>query len=103
MDRFWCRECGAIVDHVIEKRWRSSEYGDETVIYCPQCNSENCVEELEPCPSCDRGWKLKSDRICEKCQLRVKSYFGRFLRDLSKPEREFLDDILDGTSVEEFV
>lgn len=103
MERFLCRECGAIVDHVIEKRWRSSEYGDETVIYCPQCNSENCVEELEPCPSCDYGWKLKSDHICEKCQLRSKGELARFFRSYSKPVLEYFDDILDGASVEEFV
>lgn len=102
MKRYWCRECGAIVDHVIVKRWRSAECGDETVLYCPRCNGENCVEQMEPCPTC-MGWKLVTDHICEKCQLRTKNELARFLRDHSKPEREYLDDLLDGTSVEEFV
>jgi len=103
MKRFWCRECGAITDHVIRKNRHSSEYGNETVLYCPWCGDENCVEELEPCPSCDYGWKLKDDHICEKCQLRSKDELARFFRGYSKPVREFFDDLLDGTSVEDLV
>ncbi len=44
---FKCRDCNGVVEYVIRRRWRSREYGDEIVEYCPLCGGENCLEEID--------------------------------------------------------
>jgi len=102
-ERWYCPDCGK-VSRGVGRRYDHGdvELGGATVTHlCMYCGSDK-VEAMEPCPTCP-GWKLKKDHICEKCQLHTKNELARFLRDHPKPAREYLDDLLDGTSVEEFV
>lgn len=97
-EKWYCPDCGKVF-HEVAKRY---DFDNTVTDICPFCEGDR-IERLEPCPKCGYGWKSKKDRLCEKCQLRLKSAWGRFLRGLIKEEREYLDDLLDGTSVEEFV
>ena len=97
-ERWYCPDCGKEFSEVA----RRYDFGNTVTYICPFCESDR-IEELVLCPKCGYGWKSKKDRLCEKCQLRVVGKYSRFVRGLIKEEREYLDDITDGTSVEEFI
>ena len=103
LDRRWvCNCCGAAFNNPWEN-WNND--GSERFA-CPKCGSE-WLEELSPCEGCDFGWYRPKDimthRLCEKCELKYKGELQRFFRGYPKVVREYFDDLLDGTSVEEFV
>lgn len=65
---------------------------------CPYCYSRE-IEEMEPCPTCDGGWKVKSDHVCVKCHLRNVSEIKMFVRRFSPATLEDMTDILEGNGL----
>lgn len=92
-----CDECGAVFEDPVRKREYSEEYGDSTAYYCPYCESEEYT--ADECPSC-HGAKNAQDPVCRKCKLRVKGLLRLFVSDFSRPEREYLADLLDGATLD---
>lgn len=68
--------------------------------YCPNCGSTQ-VEMMDVCPSC-KGWKKKGDECCEKCKLVGRGALGRFTRSLPVAILRYLDEVIEGTALEEY-
>lgn len=99
--RWMCRQCGKICNQPT-RRWDFDDGVTATATdYCPRCGSTD-VEELERCPVCDRGWKSKSERVCEKCHLQLLGELQRFARRFSPEALAELDDMLEGNGLEQF-
>lgn len=101
--RFYCTDCGAEFEKPIYSAWHDRSLGDTTVdSRCPKCYRKS-VEEMKMCPvpGCG-GWVTAEHHVCEKCRLRVRGDFSRFMRKLTPEEQMELDDMLDGVSVREF-
>ena len=100
-----CDECDAMFEEPVRKQEYSEEYGDSTAYYCPRCGTElgNPYEyTADECPSC-HGAKNAQDPVCSKCKLRVKGLLRLFVSDFSRPEREYLADLLDGATLDNIV
>lgn len=100
MEMYWCPNCGAMEDHTAY--YSDPEAGVEKEPICAVCG-EPVPEELKQCPTCDNGWVMPGDMICEDCMASanrdLKAFFSRF----SKPYRAYMDYLLEDASVEEFV
>lgn len=68
---------------------------------CPKCDS-TWLDELVHCPTCNGGWMREDDKCCEKCRLYGIGELKRFVRGLSLPIVQALDDALEGGCLEEF-
>jgi DNA-directed RNA polymerase subunit RPC12/RpoP len=101
MSKWYCRRCGKVFRDA-NRRWDHDDGASVTVTYtCPYCDSD-LVEEMEPCTTCDGGWKMKNDHVCEKCHLRLKSDLMMFARKYSPAALADLDDMLEGNGLEMF-
>ena len=101
-ERWYCPDCGAEFREPL-RCWDFDDGLRATATdLCPKCYSTK-VEELEPCPKCGYGWKRKQDRLCGKCELRAVGKLSRFVRELTKEEREYLTDRMEGNGLEMFV
>lgn len=91
-----CDECDAVFEEPVRKQEYSEEYGDSTAYYCPRCGSEEYT--ADECPSC-HGAKNAQDPVCRKCKLRIKGLLRLFVGDFNRAEREYLADLLDGSTL----
>lgn len=98
-----CTECGGVVDFYFEQNGGSLSDGVPADIICPKCGAENTIRRAMPCPACPGGWMPEGDILCDKCRQRLRGDLRLWLRNYSKAERSYIDELLDGVSVEEYV
>ena len=100
-ERWHCRRCGREFDRPA-RRW---DYDDgfcaTATDLCPRCGARD-VEELAPCPTCDGGWRRRSQPVCPKCHLRNLGELQRFARRFAPAALRDLDDLLEGNALEMF-
>lgn len=90
MDEKWyCNTCDAVFGE-------PSEGGLHKL--CPYCYSVH-IERMERCPTCDGGWKVKSEHVCRKCHLRNVSEIRVFAQRWSPATLEDMSDILEGNGL----
>jgi hypothetical protein len=56
----------------------------------------------DECPVC-HSLKNRDDRVCHKCGQRVRGLLKLFLHDLSRDEREYLADLIEGCSLDRMI
>lgn len=101
-ERWYCPDCGKEFEQPL-RRWLHDDGLTATPEdLCPGCYSA-MIEQMEECPSCDGGWRRKSERVCHKCHLRNLAALQRFARSFVPAALADLDDILDGNGLEMFV
>lgn len=101
---YQCMDCGSKFEHPEIHRSDSgvrADGGFSEIIYmakCPHCGSGD-MKQFDLCPQCgdDRGMNI----LCQKCCEELCDKFRHFVAGLTPPEREQLDDLLDGTSIME--
>ena len=104
IELYRCLDCGWDFDDPINHREHTGVKADggfqETVYLsvCPYCHSSNHII-LVTCSEC--GTEYPAGQKCPTCEAGVRGKFRDFLYGLSKYERNILDDLLDGNSVEE--
>lgn len=101
MERWTCNCCGCSFNEPDVDWWDDGITMMQMAKRCPKCES-SWIEQLEPCPTCEGGWKRKTDRVCEKCRLWAIGKLQRFVRSLSLPIVQALDDELEGGCLEDF-
>lgn len=105
MIRYLCPDCGAVFDRPDAKMTRSSIYGDDVQLSCPECGGQEFVD-ADLCPDC-REWKPMIQRRCDACDEQltniVRSRFRIVIAHMfpREDEREKLNELLDGKWVEE--
>ena len=99
--RWYCPRCGLETSSPNFKYYPDDGHVGTPRYGCPRCGDWD-IEELEPCPTCDAGWRRKTDRVCEKCRLWAIGKLQRFVRSLSLPIVQALDDELEGGCLEDF-
>lgn len=101
MERWYCPACGGEFDRPV-RRWICDDGFTATALdLCPGCASE--AEEMEPCPTCDGGWRRPNEPVCAKCHLRDLDALRRFARGFAPAALADLDDILEGNGMAYFV
>lgn len=100
--RVWvCNYCDAEFDEPAYHREDDSfAWYPPMIPACPYCGTTN-ITELEDCPACN-GFKRPEEKVCTKCQQRLKGELGRFARLWTPIECEVLDDMLDGRFLADF-
>ena len=97
-ERWYCRHCGG--------EFPRPEEADDGITAgpgrCPRCGGPE-IRRLERCPTCDGGWRLPGERVCEKCHLRNLGELRLFARRFSPATLADLDDLLEGSGLETFV
>lgn len=73
---------------------------------CPACGGALSIPVT--CSSCgadilDFDAESLGIKLCSACRAEVRERFKDFMRGMSVDERTYLDELLDGCSVEEFV
>lgn len=112
MSRFICNECGAQFNNPATLR-RYFQTDNEALLdtllgtssredkRCPYCGCLD-IAEMEPCPTCDGGWKTEDEHVCYKCHLRNVGII-RMLAMRNKAETlKDMDSILEGESLLNF-
>lgn len=107
-----CNECGGQVKYPADSLcsvfepdqaawWRAILSGGKTAVVCPLCGSSDIVE-LEPCPTCDGGWKTHDEQVCQKCHLRNVNDIRLFVRQYRAETLDDMDKIIEGESLRNF-
>lgn len=65
------------------------------------CDPERDKADL--CECCHFHYKLESENLCSKCRRALIEKFKAFADELTEPEEDTLDDLLDGCSVKDRV
>ena len=100
-DRWRCRACGGEFAQPA-RRWDWDDGAVATVTeLCPRCG-ERQPERLERCPTCDGGWRRRTEPVCPKCHLRDLGELQRFARRFAPAALADLDDMLEGSALEMF-
>lgn len=99
-EKWYCNECG----EEFAEPLRRFDYDDGAVAtatdLCPHCGAIE-VERMEKCPTCP-GWMKYGEKVCIKCQLRLKGDLSRFARQYLPASLAALDDLLEGNGLEMF-
>lgn len=100
--KFYCRYCGATFNEPERVMVPDDPFAVNTVFEtCPRCGSEQ-TEEMEPCPTCDGGWKTHDEQVCQKCHLRNVNDIRLFVRQYRAETLDDMDKIIEGESLRNF-
>lgn len=96
-----CKTCGGVFSQPREE-WSSFLDGGgrrvrERAFCCPLCG-EQTLEMAVPCPLCG-DWMGGGDVLCPHCRQDLRFRFCGFLDELTPPEREVLDQLVEGRSL----
>ena len=78
------------------------DYGDETYDICPLCCEETHMVRMKLCPICKAGWMLPGEQLCDGCKRYWRDHFKARFQEVPQVVRDYIDDELDGRSIEEF-
>lgn len=99
---FVCEYCGAAFREPDFVEDNSTEYGNCTEYFCPECGEAIRPEEADGCPEC-HGWKRMNDTMCRKCQLSTLSDFKLANRGFSRIQLDYIGDLTDGMYLSDFM
>lgn len=97
-----CEICSTAFDEPVIRRTPNGD-GEHTWFdvdgVCPICGTENRYMTAKRCSSCGKWVPLTAVDLCKGCRSGVKDRFSAFLGELTPAETQYLDGLLDGTSV----
>ncbi len=98
-----CPQCNGEVHDFRTQTRHSAEYGDETFDVCPLCHEEVKMVELKICPVCWHEWREPDEPMCPECKVFWKRYFRETFMGVAPAVREYINDLLDGVTIDEFI
>lgn len=87
----YCENCGGIIH-------------EDNSMYCPHCGGRT-VHVLTQCDSCGIDLVVQSGEVqlCRGCKEQVRQRLVDFLESLTQTELEYLDNLVEGESLFNFI
>lgn len=106
MSKFICNYClrgfdAPLTSNVYEKRDNLRGYASRVESACPYCGSDDIESGCGTCPVCGDTTR-QTEKLCDPCKREFSAKLRAFMSRLTAGEVEYLDEISEGNSFEDY-